>query len=201
MPRPTPQRAASPVPDDEPASGVRAWVWIAAVAVAVVVALGLSVLAGTDARDPDLAPVDHTAFCGKVQRFSELSAEASDPTQDPGHVRRLAGAMGEVARAAPEPVQAAANDWATALGEAAGTVERLATKYGTGSLDAVEPAMQAIDNVGLAHDASVTRLANYAKKACGIDLGAPAPPVSSAPATEPGSVPGSAPTGSAVAAR
>lgn len=171
------------------------WVWSGFVVAVVVIALAVATLVGTDGRDPDLAPVDHTEFCARIGEFHAVLAAGVDPTRDFEAVRRLADTMRKVADVSPDPVRPSAKAYADGLADAVRKVELARTKLGDGSREFKEEALVVVENVGQEKAPAIDAVQNYARKACNIDLAVDP----TAPAGDPGVVDtspaGSVPTG------
>lgn len=146
------------------------WLWTGVVILVVVAALGLSMVVGTDHRDPDLAEIDHTAFCQEVTAFTDVARGGVDPVRDVPKIRALADAMRAIEVAAPDTIRASAKEWADGYYDAARKLDEILAKYSDDNTMAYDDAIAVVEMVGREKDAAITRVTAYAKKACGIDL-------------------------------
>lgn len=145
--------------------------WSGVVVLVVAGALALSVLVGTDKRDPDPEPgFDHTEFCVRVKAFKAITAGGLDLTQDMAKVRRLADALNAVTPVAPPTVKDAVADWAAGLYDGARKLELVVAKHGKDAPETMDEVQAVEANVGGEKEVSVDRVTNYVRKACGVDL-------------------------------
>ena len=186
-----------------------AWFWSGVVVVTIVAAVAVSLLVGTDARDPELSTEDHTEFCRRVDAFWRVTQSGElDPSAGDDSVRRFAAAMAAVADVAPESVRSPARSYADGLADASRKFDLVLEKYGKDSAEANEQILAVVKAVESERSTAIDAVQNYAKKACNIDLLAPLPTTDSTTtgstppgSGSPGSVsPGSAPPGSVVPA-
>lgn len=158
--------------DDEP----RPWhrnplLWTLVVVGAIGAALLVSVVAGTDARDPALADVDHTEFCREAQSLRSELVAGFDPSRDVGSIRRLSESMRRVEAAAPEVIRGSVKAWADGYYDAARKMDMvLESNPGGGSIPDYDALFAVIDNVGSEKSVDIDRVVNYTRKACGLDI-------------------------------
>ena len=146
------------------------WLWTGVVILVVAAALGLSMVVGTDQRDPDLADVDHAAFCREVTAFTDVARGGVDPVSDVPKVRALADAMRAIEGAAPDAIRASAKDWADGYYDAARKLDLILAKYAEDDTMAYDEAIAVVELVGTEKEVAIARVTAYANKACGIDL-------------------------------
>ena len=138
------------------------WVWTAAVVLLVAGAWGVSVLVGTDYRDPDVAGEDTTAFCAAIAELSATESVDASGTNE----TEVAARFARLAEVAPPSMQATIDQLAVAADRLA--VELDAIDAATPDpAAAAEQRAQAQRRFTQANDADLDRYETYIAKACG----------------------------------
>ncbi len=145
------------------------WVWTAAVVALVAGAWGVSVLVGTDYRDPDPSGEDTTAFCAAIAELSateSLDASGTNETE-------VAARFARLAEVAPPSMQATIDELAVAADGLAVELDAI-TAATPDPATAAEQRAQAQRRFAQANAAELDRYETYITKACG-PVGSPGP--------------------------